>query len=75
MDSLSLSNDSQTSTSLGDIPYYTVPPKPPRYGTSDIHMLSVLSEPSNSRGNISGGISSRPMNELSMVIDCMYMKY
>ncbi|KAL3983106.1 PDZ domain (Also known as DHR or GLGF) family protein [Acanthocheilonema viteae] len=64
MDSLSLSNDSQTSTSLCDISYM-VPPKPPRYGISDIHALSVLSEPSNARSITSGGITSRPMHELS----------
>ncbi|KAK6111480.1 PDZ domain (Also known as DHR or GLGF) family protein [Brugia pahangi] len=67
MDSLSLSNDSQTSTSLGDISYHIVPPKPPRYGISDIqHALSVLSEPSNVRNSISGrGLSPRSMHELS----------
>ncbi|EFO15892.1 hypothetical protein LOAG_12616 [Loa loa] len=65
MDSLSLSNDSQTSTSLGDVSYHMVPPKPPRYGTSDIHALSVLSEPSNVRTSISGGISPRSMRESS----------
>lgn len=74
MDSLSLSNDSQTSTSLGDIPsYHKVPPKPPRYATTDMHALSVLSEPSNAGSSISGGISPRPMHELSEVID--YVKY
>lgn len=66
MDSLSLSNDSQTSTSLGDISYHMVPPKPPRY---DIHTLSVLSEPSNARSNMSDGISPRSIHELSRVID------
>ncbi|EJW84029.1 hypothetical protein WUBG_05062, partial [Wuchereria bancrofti] len=66
MDSLSLSNDSQTSTSLGDISYHIVPPKPPRYGTSDIQHLSVLSEPSNVRNSISdGGLSTRSMHDLS----------
>uniref|UniRef100_A0A0R3S2A7 PDZ domain-containing protein n=1 Tax=Elaeophora elaphi TaxID=1147741 RepID=A0A0R3S2A7_9BILA len=65
MDSLSLSNDSQTSTSLGDISYHVVPPKPPRYGTSDVYGLPVLSEPSNARSSIPGGISLRSMHDLS----------
>uniref|UniRef100_A0A8R1TS77 PDZ domain-containing protein n=2 Tax=Onchocerca TaxID=6281 RepID=A0A8R1TS77_ONCVO len=64
MDSLSLSNDSQTSTSLGDISYHMVPPKPPRYGTGEIHALSVLSEPSNARNSISGRISPRSTHDL-----------
>uniref|UniRef100_A0A915Q1Q7 PDZ domain-containing protein n=1 Tax=Setaria digitata TaxID=48799 RepID=A0A915Q1Q7_9BILA len=65
MDSLSLSNDSQTSTSLGDISYHTGPPKPPRYGTTELHPLSVLSEPSSARRNTSGCLSSRSIHELS----------
>ncbi|VDN08252.1 unnamed protein product [Thelazia callipaeda] len=48
MDSLSLSNDSQTSTSLGDIPYHMAPQKPSRYGVNEPpHTLPVLSEPFN----------------------------
>ncbi|CAG9540224.1 unnamed protein product [Cercopithifilaria johnstoni] len=65
IDLLNLSNDSQTSASLGDIPYHKVPPKPPRYGISDIHALSVLSEPSNARSSVSSSVSRHSKHELS----------
>lgn len=69
MDSLSLSNDSQASTSIGDLSYLMVPPKPPRYGIGDIHTLSVLSELSNARSSISNSVSPRSSRELSRVTD------
>ncbi|VDN17374.1 unnamed protein product [Gongylonema pulchrum] len=62
MDSSSLSNDSQTSASLGDIPYQIAPPKPPRFGALGSQALLVLSEPLN--GNISECLSQCSTNEL-----------
>lgn len=71
MDSASLSNESHTSTSLGDIPYHIVPPKPPRYAPLESQALPVLSGPlsANTTGCLSA-CSTRDFPRVTSSIVC-----